>query len=178
MAIGVIPSMWCNPIFRPKFRWFIWCITNYSFLIFHYYIIILINLRSAIIICLFSGDIYLIFRISLSCSFRSISGLFYCNVFEVFVNLPSHNLAIPTNNQSNYQLLQRFPEWLFFGSSFKCLCCRLLSMIKKFPALFIAQVFTYIFINGLAYTFSRSQKFITFYKNSMFSRFSWRTLHW
>ena len=41
-----------------------------------------INLRSSIIFCLFSGDLYISLGIYLSCSFATVSELFCCKVFE------------------------------------------------------------------------------------------------
>ena len=62
----------------------VYCLTNLLFFdvpLLYYYI----NLRSSIIFCLSSGDIYLSLGISLSCSFVTVSELFCCKVFEIFV---------------------------------------------------------------------------------------------
>ena len=62
------------------------CPTNLLFfdiLLLYYYI----NLRSTIIFCLSSGDIYLSLGFSLSCSFVNDTKLFCCNFFEIFVIL-------------------------------------------------------------------------------------------
>ena len=59
-------------------------VTNFHFFdvpLLDYYI----NLRSTIVFCLSSGDMYLSLDISLSSSFVTISELFYCEVFEAFV---------------------------------------------------------------------------------------------
>ena len=53
-----------------------------------------INLKSSIIFCVSSGDIYLSSVISLSCSFVTVSQLFCDKVFETFVILPSILLPI------------------------------------------------------------------------------------
>ena len=59
-------------------------ITNLSF--FHIPLLYCyINLRSSIIFCLSSGDIYLSLDISLACSFETISELFRGEIFETFV---------------------------------------------------------------------------------------------
>ena len=66
-----------NQIFCSKLRQLIWyCLEIYCFsdIPLYYY-----NLNSSIICCLFSGDIYLSFGISISFSF-----LFECNSFEAF----------------------------------------------------------------------------------------------
>ena len=61
----------------------------FDILLFYYYI----NLRSSIMICLFSGDIYLSSGIFLSGSFVTVSDLFCFEVFETFVVLSLYDLA-------------------------------------------------------------------------------------
>ena len=75
-----------QPSFCPKFSRLLSCIVKqfYSFLIFHYYTII-IDLRLSAIFCLSSGDIYLSLGISLSFSFVIGSELFCCEFFGTFV---------------------------------------------------------------------------------------------
>ena len=51
-----------------------------------------INLRSSIILCLSSGDIYLSLGISLSCSFVIVSELFWSELLETFVILSATSL--------------------------------------------------------------------------------------
>ena len=67
---------------------FVYCLSSLYFLIFHYYIILnyYINLRSSIIFCLCSGNIYFSLCISLSCSIF-FSELFCGAVFENFVTV-------------------------------------------------------------------------------------------
>ena len=101
-----------------------------------------INLRSSIIFCLSSGDIYLSLSISLSCSFDPVSELFCCEVFETLVILS----AILFYCQLNHQLLLLCFELLFLKKSSMHLL-QLFTMIKKFLALFTAYVFAKIFTN-------------------------------
>ena len=71
----------------------VYCLTNLLFfdipLIYYY-----INLRSSIISCLSSGDIYLSLAISLSYSLVTVSELFCSEVFDIFVILPLCNLVL------------------------------------------------------------------------------------
>ena len=62
----------------------------FDILLLYYYI----NLRSSIIFCLSSGEIYLFSGISLSCSFVTVFQLFCDKVFETFIILPSILLPI------------------------------------------------------------------------------------
>ena len=75
----------------------VYCLSNLLFfaipLLYNY-----INLRSLIISCLSSGDIYLSLGISLSWSFVTVSELVYCEICETFVILPSYNLATTSVN--------------------------------------------------------------------------------
>ena len=62
---------------------FLYYLTNllfYGIPLLDYYI----HLRSSIIFCLSSGEIYFLSGISLSCSFVTIYELFCCQVFEIF----------------------------------------------------------------------------------------------
>ena len=52
-----------------------------------------INLISSIIFCRSSGDTYLSLNASLSCSFSTISKLFCCKMFEIFIILSASLLA-------------------------------------------------------------------------------------
>ena len=64
----------------------VYYLTNLLFFdipLLYYYI----NLRSSVILCPSSGDVYLCLGISLSCSFVTVSGLFCCEVFETFLIL-------------------------------------------------------------------------------------------
>ena len=109
-----------------------------------------IDIRLSIIFCLFYEDVYLLFGISLSCSFVIVSELFFYELLETFVIL----LAI---------LSPIKPPVASFQRSFKCIFCRLFSVIKKFLAVFIIYVFTYT----CTHIFSKRQKSIAFYKYSM-----------
>ena len=71
----------------------VYCPRNLSFFeipLLHCYI----NLRSSIMFCFFSGDIYLSLGISLSCSFETVFELFCGDIFETFVILSPVLLAI------------------------------------------------------------------------------------
>ena len=73
-----------------------YCLKNLLFFdisLLYYYI----NVKSSITFCLASGDIHFSLGISLSCSYVTISELFYCNAFETCVIL-SANL-LPTKSQ-------------------------------------------------------------------------------
>ena len=88
-----------------------------------------INLRSSITFCLFSGDIYIYFSLSIS---------LLCSIFEAVSKLLSEVFNISVINQqfccqSNNQLLLLFFE-LLFQCSFKWICWRFISMIQKILA--------------------------------------------
>ena len=62
----------------------VYCLTIFFFFdvpLFNYYT----PIRSSVIFCLSSGDIYLFLDISLLCSFVTNRELFYCEPFETFV---------------------------------------------------------------------------------------------
>ena len=64
----------------------VYCLTNLLFFdipLLYYYI----NLRSSIIFCLSSGDIYLSLGISLSCSFVTVFGSFCVEFFQTIIIL-------------------------------------------------------------------------------------------
>ena len=71
----------------------IYCLKNLLFfdILLLYYSI---NLRSLIILCPSSGDIYISLGIYLSCSFVTVSKLFFCKFFEIFVILLATLLPI------------------------------------------------------------------------------------
>ena len=115
------------------------------------------NLRSSIVSCLSSRDIYLFIGISLSCSFVTFSELFSSEFFGNFVPL----LAIPLPIQSSVAL--PFSNYSFWNS-FIHICCRLFSMIKKFLVIFTNRVFSYIFTNVFTHIFSKRQKSTVSYK--------------
>ena len=79
-----------------------------------------INIRSSIIFCFSLEDIYLSWGISLSCSFVSVSELFCSKSLS----------AILLTIKSPVAFAGFFH--CFFWGSFKCICCKLLGMIKKF----------------------------------------------
>ena len=108
-----------NSLFRVLFSKFI--IFNIPVLYYH------TNLNSSIICCLYSGDIYLSFGISvllLASSSRE-------DFFERFIFLSAILFPISFLNCS-------------FWSSFYCICCRFLSTIK---VLTILIVHDYVFSN-------------------------------
>ena len=86
----------------------------------YYYII----LRSSIIF-LFLLERYISLDISLSCSFVFFPELFYDEVFKTLVML----LTI-TNKMTKMLLFLLFES--FFLKNFKCICCRLISVINRF----------------------------------------------
>ena len=73
-----------NWIFCSMFSWF--CVFCNKFIIFWYYTII-IDLKLLTIFCFSSGDIYLSLGFSLSCSFVTVSELFYLEFLKTFVIL-------------------------------------------------------------------------------------------
>ena len=79
--------------------------------------------------------------------------------------------------QSNHQFFLLFLKLLFWGS-FKCICKRLFSMIKKFLTVFTTYVFTCNFADTFAHIFSqkKEKKSITFYKH-LISRLTWIASH-
>ena len=119
-----------------------------------------INLRSSIIFCLFSGDIHLSLCISLSCSFITVSELIWFKFFQTFEILSTMSLPLKSRVASTVFLIYSFRH------SFRYICCRLFSMIKKFLAISTAYAFTYIFTKSYGHIFSKRQKFIAFYKYS------------
>ena len=108
---------------------------NLFFLIFHYYNIILISDHLEIYI--FS------LGISLSYLFVTVSELIFCEIFETFLIL-AENFITNRITSCFYGFLN-----YSFWSSFKCVCCRLFSMMNKFVAIFTTQDFAYIFTNIL-----------------------------
>ena len=111
-------------------------ITNIFFdipLLYYYF-----NLRSSIISCIFSGGLYLSLGIFLSFSFTlSSSEFFCCKFFENFEILLAMLLPIKSAVASAFFLNY------YFWSSFKCICCRLFGIIKKFLTIFTIYVFTF-----------------------------------
>ena len=82
--------------------------------------------------------------------------LFFGDVFEAFLILSAILFPIKSPIASAVFCMTLF-------QSFKCICGRLFSMIKKFPAtIFTIQVFNYILSNILTHVFSKIQKPITF----------------
>ena len=128
--------------------WYFYCLTNLLFFdipLLYFYI----NPRSTIIFCLSSGDIYLSLDISLLCSFVTVSELFCREFFWDFCNFISDFI--------NNQITSCFCCFLnhSFWSSFECICCRLLSMIKRFCSVFTTKIFTYIFTDIFTHIFSK-----------------------
>ena len=103
-------------------------IFQYSIIILLYYII---DPRSLVIYCLFSGDIYF------SSSFVPVSELFCGEVFETFVILSAILLPIkPTVAPAIFCIA-------LFEAIFKCICSKFFSMIKKFLFIFTPSCFTF-----------------------------------
>ena len=105
-----------------------------------------INLRSICKCSVFPCWVtYILFSVSVSRS--SVSELLCGEVLEIFVVILSEILLIHFS-----QLTRRFCRFLncFFWASFKCICGRLFSMIKKFVDVFTAEFSTYIFAIFLA----------------------------
>ena len=67
-----------------------------------------INLRSAIIFWLSSGDIYFSLAISLTCSFVTVSELFCSEVFKIFIILPAILIPIKSPVTSAVFLISLF----------------------------------------------------------------------
>ena len=102
----------------------------FNIALLYYYI----NLRSSVILCLSSTYIYILL-------------MFNCTCFWVILLQSFWNFYNYVNNFIINQIISCSCCFLncFSWSSFKCICCRLLSMIKKFLTAFIADVFTYVF---------------------------------
>ena len=131
------------------------------------------NLNSSIVSCLFSGDIILSLRISLSYSFVTVS--VFLNYFLVIF---FKNFCNSISNFITNQITSCFFCFLndSFWRTFKCICCRLFSMIKKVLALFTTEAFTYIFTNIFTHIFSKRQISLAFYKYSV-SLLNWISRH-
>ena len=114
-----------------------------------------IYLNSSIICRLSSGD--LSFGISVL-----LSEQFCCELFETFVILWALFFASQCTSCLCYFLNCSF--W----SSFKCICCRSFTMIKKVSIAFCTQIFAYIFTNAFIHIFSKRQKSVAFHKYSIF----------
>ena len=122
----------------------VYCLTNFLFCdipLLYYYI----NPWSSIIFCYSCEDIYLSLGISLWCLFEAVSKLLCSEVFEAFL-IPSWLDFII------YQITSWFCCFLnySFWNSFKCICCKFDSMIKKFLAVCTTNVFTNNFANILS----------------------------
>ena len=136
-----------------------------KFIIFRYIIILLlyyyINLRSSVVFCLFSGDIYLSLSISLLitiffASFITVSKLLYGGVLETFVILWIILLPIKSPAASFF--------FFFWISLFKAVLSATVVDFGTWSRRFwlYLQLFTYIFIFIFTNIFSKRQKFITF----------------
>ena len=139
-----------------------YCLTRWLFFdipLLYYYITLINNFLS------FSGDIYLFcISVSLSTVSQVFCGVFFGNFFRNFL----------TNQISSHSCcFYNCPFWRFF----KCICGWLFSMIKNFwlhllfkfflilPYIMLNIIFPYIiFTNVFTHTFSKKQKFVTFYK--------------
>ena len=135
-------------------------------------------LNSLIICCLYSGNIYLSFDMSLSYSFVTFSELISCEFLETFCNFTVARRSYRISNFITNQITNYFCFFLnyYFWSSFKCICCRLLSMIKTFLAVLFTQVFIYIFNDIFAHILRKRLKSIAFYKYPI-SRLRWIAHH-
>ena len=110
------------------------------FLLFHYYIILIINLLSFfwenISVFWYFHQFLICSQSSLGVTLRWIT----CNFIVIWLGYRVSNFI------TNHQLLF-LVELPYFLGSFKCICCRLFSIIKKSLALFIFSVFTCTFVN-------------------------------
>ena len=96
-------------------------VLSYKLIVFWYSIIILlINRWSSIIFCLPSGDIYLSLGVFLPCSFVTVSELFRCEDFEVFVILSAVLLPIKSSAASAFFWIALF-EAVLSASVADCL---------------------------------------------------------
>ena len=113
----------------------------------------------------------------LSCRVRCIFIMLICNCFWFillcFFFLNFHDFV--SDFITKQSCFCCFWNWSFW-SSFKRICGRLFTMIKKFLAIFTTQVFNYIFTNILTHIFSKRQKPKAFYKYSIF-RLNWIADH-
>ena len=138
-----------------------YCLTNLLFIdipLLYYYI----NLRSLIICRLFFWKYISFFRYF---SIKSNFFCFICNFFWIIVWWSSSYFCSFISTFISNQITSYFCCFLnySFWSSFKCICSRLFSMIKKFLAIFKSFLFI---------LFSKRKKSISFYKYSI----SW--LNW
>ena len=102
-----------------------------------------IHLWSSIISSLCSGDIYLSSDIFLSNYIFSVSNL---TVFELFYSeVLKGNFVTDFITSQITNCFNSFLNCSFWGS-FKCICSRLVNMIKKFLAIFTTWIF-FIFYN-------------------------------
>ena len=120
------------------------------------------NLKSSIIFCFSSGNIY--FSLSISSSF--FSELFFDGSCDFFSNFIFN------------QITSCFCCFLHrsFWCSFKCIYSILFIILKKFLTVFTSYFFTYIFTKIFTHIFSKKQKSITFYKYLVF-RLNWIACH-
>ena len=111
------------------------------------------DLKSSIIFCLSSGDIYF----SLIIYSLLVSKLLFRKVFEALVILSAFLFPMKSSVSSAVFLITVFDAAL---SAFlaDCLACL---------AVFTTKMFAYIFANILTHVFSKRQKFITFNKYSV-----------
>ena len=115
-----------------------------------------INLRLLIVLCLSSGDINLSLGIFYHAHFVTVSKSSCGELFETFVILSG--ILLPSklwvaSPVFAFLFLKQF-EVLFLN----CIFNKFLGMIKRFLALFTAEVFTYLFTYVLAYLLSKRHK--------------------
>ena len=145
----------CIVFFRYFFMYFfIIFVCNFLWIVFWLFFEIVLlcyfNLSSSITSCLSSEDLYLFLAISYSCSFVTVSQFFCCG----FCSKP-RNFII---NFITNQITSCFCCFLncSFRSSFRCISCRLFSMIKKFLTRGIAGLYlplTFLLINLSAFLY-------------------------
>ena len=125
------------------------------FLLFHYYIILIINLLSFfwenISVFWYFHQFLICSQSSLGVTLRWIT----CNFIVIWLGYRVSNFI------TNHQLLL-LVELPYFLGSFKCICCRLFSIIKKSLALFIFCFYLH---------------FCQYFYQYSISRFKWKTCH-
>ena len=107
-----------------------------------------INLRLLIVLCLSSGDMNLSLGIFYHAHFVTVSKSSCGELFETFVILSG--ILLPSK--------LRVASPVFAFHFLNCNFNKFLGMIKRFLALFTAEVFTYLFTYVLAYLLSKRHK--------------------
>ena len=174
MTIGIIRStsviIYFSPVFSNLDGWFgvLPHLLFFDIPLLYYYI----NLRLSIIFCLSSEDIYLSLGIYLSRSFVTVSNLICCEVFEIFIILPSYDLA--TASTILLSIKSPAASAVFWIAFFETVLRPSVAIVWYDQEVFgckYAQKFTYIFNDTFTHISSKRKKSIAFYKY-LISRFN------